>query len=592
MRQSSLRRVIACVAALGLVHAVLVGRTEAAAGACAQIRSACLDAGFVPGGVRAGNGLQSDCIGPIVQGVAQPSRASKALPAVDPQIVAACKAESPVSGRAGGAGARASPDVSAEATATPVQPKPRPPGTPSGPNIVFILADDFSMDLISQKVFADSMPNLMKMKAEGTTFANYFVTDSLCCPSRSSIFTGKLPHNTGVFRNVGPDGGAGAFVSHGNEPHTFAVALQGAGYQTAMLGKYLNGYRPETNGIPQGWSEWDVGGELGYREFNYTLNENGQVRTHPEYLTDEVSALGQAFIRRVASGPFFIELATYAPHAPYVPPTRYLKAFSTLTYDKALPFGARPDAAAPEWLKQIPPLTPRDIDVIDEAFRNRVRSTKAIDDMIGEIRALLGKLGVDQTTYVVFSSDNGYHMGEYSLRPGKMTPLDTDIHVPLIITGPGVAAGRTVIELAENIDLCPTFTELVGAGQPTAPDGHSLVALLRADYRADPTHPWRRAALIEHHHPGQVKSDPDLPEPRSGNPPSYEALRTEDALYVEYSDTKDEIGFYNLKTDPLELHNVAATMSPEMLKRWHEALRANASCKGAQACWDAQRQVP
>jgi N-acetylglucosamine-6-sulfatase len=576
----------------GCLGATLAGPAEAAPGACAQIRQACQAAGFVPGGARAGNGLQGDCLVPIVQGVPQPRRATRPLPAVDSQTVAACRAENPGFGSSGAGRANAGAPTSAAASAAPVQPKPLPPGAPRGPNFVFILADDFSMDLLSDKVIADSMPNLRKMQSEGTTFANYFVTDSLCCPSRSSIFTGKFPHNTGVFRNIGADGGYSAFMAHGNEPYTFAVALQRAGYHTAMLGKYLNGYKPERDGVAQGWSEWDVDGSLGYREYNYSLNENGRVRRHPEYLTDEISALGQAFIRRVASAPFFIELATFAPHAPYVPPARYLNAFPALTYDKKPPFAARPDATAPVWLQQITPLTPREVEAIDAAFRNRVRSTKAIDDMIGEIRALLTKLGVDKNTYIVFSSDNGYHMGEYSLRPGKMTPLDTDIRVPLIIVGPAVSAGRTISEITENIDLCPTFTALAGAGPPTAPDGHSLDQLLRPDYVADPNRPWRHEALIEHHHPGPEKSDPDLPEPKSGNPPSYEALRTDDVLYVEYSDTKNEVGFYDLKADPLELHNIAGSLPPSTLKRWHAALHANAACKGAEACWDAQHVVP
>ena len=114
------------------------------------------------------------------------------------------------------------------------------------PNIIFILTDDLSMNLVPY------MPNVLAMEKEGTSFANYFVTDSLCCPSRSSIFTGKLPHNTGVFTNTMPDGGYEAFVERGNEPLTFAVPLQHGGYRTAMLGKYLNGYYP-------GQNEWQRG---------------------------------------------------------------------------------------------------------------------------------------------------------------------------------------------------------------------------------------------------------------------------------------------------------------------------------------------
>jgi arylsulfatase A-like enzyme len=581
-----------CPTLLALVLLItLTPLARADEAACARIRQACQSAGFTQGGARTGTGLKVDCLDPILQGTPPPRRVTRPLPNIDAATISACKA--------GGTGVpnakpgRAQVAVRSDAaTDTPVSPPSRKAGAPPAPNIVFILADDFSLDLLAPDVFGKAMPHLQQMAREGTTFANYFVTDSLCCPSRSSIFTGRLPHNTGVFRNAGEDGGVGGFLIHGNEPLTFAVALHDAGYQTAMLGKYLNGYRPEKSGIPQGWSEWDVDGEKGYGEYNYDLNENGTVRMHPEYLTDEISKLGQAFISRSATGSFFIELATFAPHAPYVPPSRYLNTFASYRYSHAATFGARPDAAAPIWLQQIPPLTPQDLQTIDTAYQKRLGSIKAIDDMIGEVRALLHRLGIDKNTYIVFSSDNGYHMGEYSLRPGKMTPFDTDIHVPLIVVGPGVTAGHTVTELAENIDLCPTYTELAGAGPPTAPDGHSLVALLHSSAVLPYTSPWRRAALIEHHHPGSEKSDPDLPQPRSGNPPTYEALRTADWLYVEYSDTKDEIGLYDLKSDPAELHNVSDKTSPAALHRWHESLQRNATCRGARECWEAQLQVP
>ena len=550
---------------------------SAAVAACKQIRQACLDAGFVLGGGKKGDGLQHDCIEPLITGKSAAVKAPLALPKISADVIAACAAARP------GANTEASQD----ATTVPEQPAPVPAGAKPGPNIVLILADDFSMNLLTSRdnVLASSMPNLQRMMAEGATFTNYFVTDSLCCPSRTSIFTGKLPHNSGVFTNTPPWGGFGAFMKHDNAPLTFAVALHQAGYRTAMLGKYLNGYEPAVNGAPPGWSEWDVDGDQGYREFNYPLNENGKLVQHPEYLTDEIAKLGQSFIEASGKTPFFIELASFAPHAPYVPPERYKADFPNLTYDQSAPFGARADAAAPEWLKLIPSLDPAAITAINEAFRNRVRSDKAIDDMIGGIRAELKRLGLEQNTYIVFSSDNGYHMGEYSLRPGKMTPLDTDIKVPLVIVGPGVPAGRAIDAIAENIDLCPTFTELAGTPGPTEPDGHSLLPLLRAGGAPEA---WRKMALIEHHHPGPDKTDPDLPESSSGNPPSYEAIRTADALYVEYSDTKNEIGYYDLKQDPMELHNIAGSLPAAKLHRLHEVLMANSTCKGGVACWAAQ----
>jgi N-acetylglucosamine-6-sulfatase len=564
---------------------------EAAQTACAQIRAACESAGFVKGGIKEGNGLQVDCIDPITQGSRQPRKASKPLPQVDPKIVAACKA---TRSAASGTGAQnAAPDLGPSAAATGASIS----AVAHGPNIVFILVDDLSRNLLAP-IAGVQTPNLDAMRADGTVFANYFVTDSLCCPSRSSIFTGKLPHNTQVFTNTPPLGGYGAFMAHQNDAHTFAVALQNAGYKTAMLGKYLNGYMPVKDGVPQGWSEWDVDGAKGYGEFDYILNQNGTPRhygkSEQDYLTDVVSRLGRAFIEKSSPTPFFIEIATFAPHAPYVPAPRDADKFSGLGYDHSGPqFGAPPDANAPLWLKKIPPLRQTDINAIDKAFRMRVQSVQAIDKMIGDIRALLVRLGIDKNTYVIFSSDNGYHMGEYSLRPGKMSAFDTDIHVPLIILGPGVPRGQVVQQIVENIDLCPTITDLAGvASAPTAPDGHSLVSLLHPLPSGAMVTEWRHEALIEHRHPGADPSDPDLPEPNSGNPPSYEALRMQDALYVEYDYAKHEVEYYDLKNDPLELKNTANALSPEKRQRLHDVLRANAICQGTSACWVAQHMLP
>ena len=228
------------------------------------------------------------------------------------------------------------------------------------PNIIFILTDDFSRDLIPD-MLQSPYQGLANMVRAGTTFSNYFVANSLCCPSRTSIFTGKFPHNTGVWTNTFNrltkqlDGGFGAFQLHQNYKHTFALALKQAGYKTAMLGKYLNGYLPTSSGStnpsdPQypewrnwGWDEWDVA-DYGYHEFNYDLNQNGVLHHYgslpQDYLTDVISQLGQDFIRKSASGPFYIELSTFAPHAFYTPaPTReYTLGDTAQNGDRTLTF--------------------------------------------------------------------------------------------------------------------------------------------------------------------------------------------------------------------------------------------------------------
>ncbi len=186
--------------------------------------------------------------------------------------------------------------------------------------------------------------------------------------------------------------------------------------------------------------------------------------------------------------------------------------------------------------------------------------------------------GLARNTYFVFSSDNGYHMGEYRLDPGKQTAFDTDIHVPLVVTGPGVPAGRVVSQLTSNIDLCPTFETLAGVPVPADVDGHSLAGLWHGQNPAN----WRQAILIEHHGPDFSPSDPDGQSMKNGDPPTYEAVRTATALYVRNAGGQQE--YYDTVNDPWELHNIAAKGIPAALPK---ALSALQNCHSGVTCWAA-----
>ncbi len=447
------------------------------------------------------------------------------------------------------------------------------------PNIVFVLTDDLAWNLVQY------MPHVLEMEKRGVTFVNYFVTDSLCCPSRASIFTGRYPHNTGIFKNYGRDGGYLAFRGRGHERATFATSLSSAGYRTAMMGKYLNGYRPTRNPPAPGWTSWAVAGN-GYLEFDYDLNQDGRIVHHgdapSDYLTDVLSGLGISFIRRAAGTPFFIEIATFAPHMPYTPAPRDADALPGLRAPQTLAFNAAPDPNAPKWLVDHVSLSDTDVASIDGDFRKRVQSVLAVDAMIGALQAALASIGQERNTYFVFSSDNGYHMGEYRLMPGKMTAYDTDIRVPLVITGPGVATGHTIEEIVENVDLYPTFSELTGAPASANVDGRSIVPLLHGERLGE----WRTVALIEHHGPHREPTDPDAPAIRSGNPTSYEAIRARRFLYVEYANQEKE--YHDLATDPYELRNSVATLSVGERAALHATLEQVERCEGAKACWAAE----
>jgi N-acetylglucosamine-6-sulfatase len=513
-----------------------------------------------------------------------------------PLVLCGCGAADP-DGRALGRGkvALATNPLAPGATA-PAAPVSAPATAAGGgaakrPNIVFVLTDDLAWNLVPY------MPHVLAMERQGETFSNYFVTDSLCCPSRASIFSGRFPHNTQVTSNSSPYGGFSVFHERGEEQHTFATALQGVGYRTAMMGKYLNGYQPggeDAGGVlqpaspqPPGWSEWDVAGN-GYPEFGYRLNENGQLGEYgfqsQEYLTDVLARKGLNFIDRaaVARRPFLLELATFAPHSPFTPAPRDEEDFPGLKAPRTPAFDAA-NAAAPEWLSHFAPLEPQQIEQIDTQFRRRAQAVQAVDNMIALIEAELKARGEAKNTYIVFSSDNGLHMGEHRLMPGKQTAFDTDIRVPLIVMGPGVPPGRTVSEMSENIDLCPTFERLAGAPMGPNVDGNSLVELLHGQRLHEA---WRKEILVEHHGPDLGPTDPDLPTRGAGNPSSYEALRTPTSLYVEYVTGERE--YYNLRTDPFELRNLAAHLSLAHEQRLHRALVAIEGCRGRRSCWRAQ----
>ncbi|HWF73634.1 MAG TPA: sulfatase [Solirubrobacteraceae bacterium] len=452
------------------------------------------------------------------------------------------------------------------------------------PNIVFVLTDDLSTNLIKY------MPEVQALQARGLSFTNYFVSDSLCCPSRSSIFTGNFPHDTGVFSNVGADGGFRLFYDRGEAQSTFSVALQLAGYRTALMGKYLNGYlggpaqspAPATY-VPPGWNAWDVAGS-GYREFGYQLNEDGLLHSYgyqpQDYLTDVLTRAGIGFIDRSAAAgrPFFLELSTFAPHRPYTPAPRDAGLFPGLKAPRPPSFDVLP-THAPRWLAGHPPLTAAKILRIDRVFRRRVQSVQAVDDMLSAIEAELAARHLLDNTYIVFSSDNGLHTGEYRLMPGKLTAYDTDIRVPLVVAGPHVPAGTTTAAMAENVDLAKTFTAMGGTTLPG--DGHSLMALLHGQTPAD----WRNAILVEHHGPDANPADPDAQASTSGNPTTYEAMRTHRFLYVEYADGERE--FYDLVHDPSELDNLAGTLSKAQLSRLHAELVRLENCHTGPECWTA-----
>ncbi|HEX4817560.1 MAG TPA: sulfatase, partial [Nonomuraea sp.] len=362
---------------------------------------------------------------------------------------------------------------------TPVTADPRP-----RPNIIFFLVDDMSADLLPY------MDTVRGLADGGIAFSDYYVSDSLCCPSRASMFTGEFPHNTGVRTNQGYDrGGHRAFAEH--EGRTYAVALRGAGYRTGYLGKYINEYpaRPGYR-VPPGWDEWHVSASGGYDEFSYQLTryireESGARRPITDskggYLVDVLGRRAVSFVERsrehAPGRPFFLQVSTFSPHnrvdvepgdtEPRFPPAPRDRPKDRFPAGE-FPHGdcGGPDCAGidvtglpafdedtrdkPAWVRR-QPIGPKRLRELREDFRDRIRMVQSVDDMVARVLAAL-TAGERRNTYVVFASDNGFHLGQHGLGRGKGTPYDSDVHVPLLVTGPGVVPGSRT-EVVSNIDL-------------------------------------------------------------------------------------------------------------------------------------------
>ncbi len=467
----------------------------------------------------------------------------------------------------------------------------------SGPNIVFILTDDLSWNLITPQI----TPHIYQLEHEGETFSNYYVADSLCCPSRATIFTGLFPHDTHVTTNTPPTGGYRKFLSQGLSKRTWAVALQKDGYHTSLLGKYLNGYgdpkmTKATAAVPPGWNDWHIANNTGYQEFNYYQNDNGVFHFYKKgagtYGVDVVNRFAQSFIQKNAHHPFLVEAATFAPHPPYVPAPRNAKDFTGLTQPHDASFDAQ-NINPPAWLGQRKPMTGVQLLGSNAAYRLRAQATESVDKLLADTETTLSREGILKDTYIFFSSDNGYHLGQHRILEGKETAFDTDIKVPLIVAGPGIPSNKVVTQVTQNVDLAPTFEQLAGLSVPKSVEGHSLVPLLHPSLA---TLKWRTVALLEHHGDTQP-GDPDY-QGAGSNPPSYVGIRIQakqfpgfsgpvNGTWVEYDDPQHDVEYYNDATDPYQIDNIAGSLTATQRTALHNALEKLHTCHTDSSCWQA-----
>jgi N-acetylglucosamine-6-sulfatase len=438
------------------------------------------------------------------------------------------------------------------------------------PNFVFILADDMRKDDLTYMPKTRSL-----LEREGMAFSNAYVSNPLCCPARATIMRGQYAHNTGVWDNVnGKDGGWQGYKSNNgnNENDNIATRLRNGGYRTALIGKYLNEYT-NTTYKPPGWDKWFATFTFDY--FNYDVNNNGTIKhfgtTDSAYLTDVLRKQTQSFIDTsvAKSKPFFAFVTPIAPHVPAQPASRDLHTYDGVKAPRLDSFNEADVEDKPPWIQSLPILTSAQIAVIDKRHEDRVESLQALDDLVEGVVNKLQSSGQLSNTYIVFTSDNGYHHGEHRIPKSKGRPYEEDIHMPLLIRGPGVPAGSSTEELVLNTDYFPTFTDLAGIPTPSYVDGRSLQPVL-----TETATNWRSAILLEAH-----------PTQHAGETPTYSGILTASGTkYIEYEGGVREL--YNLGADPFELTNNNSASPPDNLVSRLQALKscshAGVTCRQAE----------
>ncbi|HEV8628755.1 MAG TPA: sulfatase [Thermoanaerobaculia bacterium] len=414
----------------------------------------------------------------------------------------------------------------------------------SRPNLVLILTDDQTRDSLA------FMPQTRRLlQVPGTTFTNAFVSYPLCCPSRATLLTGQYAHNHGVRGNRPPGGGYTA-LDHQN---TLPVWLQAAGYYTAHLGKYLNGYgeiAPPL--VPPGWSRWfGLVDPSTYSLYDYTVSDDGTLVHHgraaADYQTDVLAVAAEQVIReRAGRGPSFLIVAPVAPHlersdvggkgTPPRPAPRHAGRFA----DEPLPPTPAFDEAdvrdKPDAVRRLPRISPRARAGILRTYRAQLAALLAVDDLVARLVGALAETGELDRTVIVFTSDNGFFHGEHRLRDGKFLPYEEAVRVPLLVRGGGFPAGAAATQLVANVDLAPTLLALAGVAPGRELDGVPLLPLA-----LDPALERGRALLLEG---------------LEGNRDTYTAVRSERWLWVEYDNGSREL--YDLEHDPFELESLHA----------------------------------
>jgi N-acetylglucosamine-6-sulfatase len=470
---------------------------------------------------------------------------------------------------------------------------PRPPSTAGRarsvapdprPNIVVVMADDMRVDDL---LFTPRVRRLIGR--DGLTFENSFAPFPLCCPDRASFLTGQYAHNHGVFWSDPPFGYASF-----DDSQTLATSLHAAGYRTGFVGRYLNGYGPARSKVsgrmsyryvPRGWDDWRAAFENPHRDgihggtFDYMdtpFNVNGHVdnRYRGTYQSTVIGRFSVEMARRFAAAgqPFFMYVNYLAPHFghPAEPDdprgirddNGYPHRFDTPArprwvrgkFDRIIGHGAgMPADGGP---------SERDISDKPRAFRRpepnhaeriglrtltrqRAEAVYVMDQQIGRLVRQLKKSGEWDDTVLMFTSDNGYYLGEHRKLYGKIRAHEPSIRVPFLLTGPGLRTGQVRYDPITTVDVAATVLDLADAAPPRRPDGATRLPTMLDGDQGWTTPVLDEGAFTE----GLGNNTPGFAWPRTTI-----GVRTARYSLIRLRTGENEL--YDLQRDPLENHNV------------------------------------
>jgi N-acetylglucosamine-6-sulfatase len=497
----------------------------------------------------------------------------------------------------------------------------------SRPNIVVILTDDQDLEMNSLSY----MPKLQSLLIDqGALFNNFYAHIPVCCPSRSSLYSGQYQHNMFVTGNAIESNCSSISWQQTSEKKAFVTYLEQSGYLTSFAGKYLNDYgAPAVGGVahvPNGWTNWQglVGNSIYY---NYVMSNNGIAEKHSnvypqDYLPLVILNKTLSFIDDNANkgNPLFTYVSLPSCHGPHEAEPKYQSLFPDIKAPRTPAYNATVPNA--HWLQAVKAVYPYDDNSAafsDLVFRRRIQTLQTVDDIIETLVDKFTSLNQIDNTYFLYSADNGYHTGHFGFIYDKRQPWETDTHLPFIIRGPSIAKKSQVDALVSMPDLAATILDIASITPPSQFDGTSLLPYLKVSQDEENENEVvapnpRLMVLFEYVGEGGSDSGPCAPtlgQPifcgRDGNyslPPyfygnplcvcqdstnsTYTCLRyksdIENYRYCKFIDDVNRREYFDYISDPYELTNIVDTIPQTKKDALDERITALRSCSGSTNC--------